>query len=172
MFLLFKTLFIMYVIWAFVPDSILRDTLSLTYLPDKYFAIFIPMLILVAVSFFAFFIYPGINLTLTPGISDTSTVRDNFAIYPCQWVSPDGRESCNKPTKIQKNSWIIHKFCEKHEGCEESDDSTIADFCDCPEDADCLPRNVPTHIAALRQKKQIPKVCDLPISSVCRTLYK
>uniref|UniRef100_A0A1B0C9Q9 PIG-P domain-containing protein n=3 Tax=Lutzomyia longipalpis TaxID=7200 RepID=A0A1B0C9Q9_LUTLO len=166
-------MFIMYVIWALVPDTILRDMFSLTYLPDKYFAIFIPMLILVAVSFFAFFIYPGINLTLTPDINDVSTVRDSFAIFPCQWVSPDGRDDCNKPTKIDKNSWRIHKFCEKHEqGDDSSEDSTISDFCDCPEDKECLLRDTPTHLEGLRQKKQIPKVCDLPISAVCRTLYR
>ncbi|XP_055706247.1 uncharacterized protein LOC129803581 [Phlebotomus papatasi] len=172
MFLLFKTLFIMYVIWAFVPDTILRDMLSLTYLPDKYFAIFIPMLILVAVSLFAFFIYPGINLTITPHPCDISTVKDPFSVTPCLFKPPGGKGYCKKPVKTPKDSWEIQKFCENHENSEDVEEEiTIHDFCDCPEDTRCFLRENPNYLQQLRRKKQIPKVCDLPLSSVCPELY-
>ncbi|GAB0087686.1 uncharacterized protein DMENIID0001_020250 [Sergentomyia squamirostris] len=172
MFLLFKTLFVLYVIWVFVPDTILRDQLYLTYLPDKYFAIFIPMLILVGVAFFAFFIYPGINLTITPDINDVSTVRDSLSLSPCQYVSPDGSRSCSKPAKLNHNTWMLSKFCDFHENDQENpEEITISNFCDCPPNAKCLLRDNPKYVDILRRKKQIPKVSDLPISLVCETLY-
>ncbi|XP_059608556.1 phosphatidylinositol N-acetylglucosaminyltransferase subunit P [Phlebotomus argentipes] len=166
MFLLFKTLFFLYFIWALVPDSVLRGYFSLTYLPDKYFAIFIPMMILVAVSLFAFFIYPGIGLLLTPHINDEKTVRDSYSISPCQ-------KDCQRPAKVEKDSWKIHQFCEIHEDRKETPvEDTISDFCDCPANTRCVLRENPGHLECLRGKKQIAKARDLPISDVCRVLYR
>ncbi len=69
-FLLFKTLLILYLFWAFVPDNFLENSLGLTYLPDKYFAMFLPMVVMMALIFFAFLIYPALNLSMTADVDD------------------------------------------------------------------------------------------------------
>jgi len=71
-YLLFLSIFLVYILWAFLPT----DHYGLNNLPDKYFAIFIPMLTLVALSLFSFFIYPSINMSLTPEIDEISSVID------------------------------------------------------------------------------------------------
>lgn len=71
-YLLVITLFVFYVLWALLPTK----EWGLTYLPDKYFAVLLPMLVLVGLSFFAFFIYPAINMSLTPNIDEMSSVID------------------------------------------------------------------------------------------------
>ena len=42
--------FIIYMIWAFVPDSILNE-FGIYYIPDKYYAIAIPLWLLVSLFF-------------------------------------------------------------------------------------------------------------------------
>ncbi|XP_075144876.1 phosphatidylinositol glycan anchor biosynthesis class P [Haematobia irritans] len=71
-YLLVITLFIFYVLWALLPTK----ELGLSYLPDKYFAVLLPMLVLVGLAFFAFFIYPAINMSLTPDIDEISSIVD------------------------------------------------------------------------------------------------
>lgn len=71
-YLFFLTLFILYCLWAYLP---LKEW-GLTYLPDKYFAIWLPMLVLMGLAFFAFFVYPGINMTLTANIDEISSIVD------------------------------------------------------------------------------------------------
>ncbi|XP_059218553.1 phosphatidylinositol N-acetylglucosaminyltransferase subunit P [Stomoxys calcitrans] len=71
-YLLVITLFIFYVLWALLPTK----QFGLSYLPDKYFAVLLPMLVLVGLAFFAFFIYPAINMSLTPDIDAMSSVVD------------------------------------------------------------------------------------------------
>uniref|UniRef100_A0A1A9X465 PIG-P domain-containing protein n=1 Tax=Glossina brevipalpis TaxID=37001 RepID=A0A1A9X465_9MUSC len=71
-YLLTLTLFVLYVLWAFLPAK----ALGLSYLPDKYFAVLLPMLVLVGLSFFAFFIYPAINMSLTPDKDEMASVVD------------------------------------------------------------------------------------------------
>lgn len=71
-YLLVITLFVFYLLWALLPTK----EWGLTYLPDKYFAVLLPMLVLVGLSFFAFFIYPAINMSLTADIDDMASVAD------------------------------------------------------------------------------------------------
>lgn len=71
-YLLVITLFVFYVLWALLPTK----EWGLTYLPDKYFAVLLPMLVLVGLSFFTFFIYPAINMSLTPDVDEMASVAD------------------------------------------------------------------------------------------------
>ena len=73
-------LLLLYFIWAFVPDEILHETLGLTYLPSKYWAVALPIWILMAIAVFAFAIYPAINMTLTPDIDDPRTITDQYCL--------------------------------------------------------------------------------------------
>lgn len=71
-YLLVITLFVFYFLWALLPTK----EWGLTYLPDKYFAILLPMLVLVGLSFFAFIIYPAINMSLTADKDEMCSVAD------------------------------------------------------------------------------------------------
>lgn len=107
-FLLFKTLFFIYVFWSFIPQSFLEEKLGLTYLPDKYFALYVPIVILVGITFFAFFIYPSMNLALTLNINDSRTIHDKFTIKRCQWNGG----SCERKISVQ-NQWNVPIYCTK-----------------------------------------------------------
>ncbi|ALC46732.1 CG14550 [Drosophila busckii] len=71
-YMLFTVLFIVYVAWAYLPVNLGLHS----YLPDKYFAVFVPVLILVGAFMFAFFFYPALNLSLTADIDSITTVVD------------------------------------------------------------------------------------------------
>nr|CAD7437640.1 unnamed protein product [Timema bartmani] len=68
-----------YLVWAFVPDNILHS-IGLTYWPQKYWAVAIPIHLCVALALFAFLIYPSINLIMTPPLHDVRTITDAHAI--------------------------------------------------------------------------------------------
>lgn len=70
-------LFFVYVAWAFLPVELGLHS----YLPDKYFAVFVPVLIMVC-AFFAVIIYPAINLSLTPNIDSVASVVDLKLVLP------------------------------------------------------------------------------------------
>ena len=44
LYLLSTAAFLIYLLWLIVPDDILRATLGLTFMPDKYWAVAVPML--------------------------------------------------------------------------------------------------------------------------------
>ncbi|XP_004519818.1 uncharacterized protein LOC101453788 [Ceratitis capitata] len=58
--------------WALLPT----ESWGLHYLPDKYFAAYLPILLLMAMFIFEFFIYPGIGLAMTPNVDDMESVMD------------------------------------------------------------------------------------------------
>lgn len=107
-FLLFKTLFIIYVLWAYLPLWFLEDILGLTYLPNKYFAMFLPVLVLVATTLFAFFIYPAMGLCLTLDINDERTIRDKNSINRC------AVKECDEEVRYIED-WTWEKFCHIHD---------------------------------------------------------
>uniref|UniRef100_A0A1B6MGN5 Phosphatidylinositol N-acetylglucosaminyltransferase subunit P n=1 Tax=Graphocephala atropunctata TaxID=36148 RepID=A0A1B6MGN5_9HEMI len=73
------TVFGMYMIWAFVPDDVLHSV-GLTYWPQKYWALAVPIHVLVTLALFAFCFYPAINLTLIPPMNDNRIISDEFTI--------------------------------------------------------------------------------------------
>ena len=169
-YLLFTSLFVIYVLWAFIPTAIFRY-LGLTYLPDKYFPLYIPILVLTATTLFAFFIYPSLSLIMTPDIDDVRTIKDQFTIVRCQ------HENCNK--KIDqpfRDGWERHEFCPEHQDSKSVNKNSspkrkIENFCDCRSET-CLLFRDPSHTDRLRAKKAVPAVSDLCISDVSRVLYR
>ncbi|KAH8294692.1 hypothetical protein KR018_001523 [Drosophila ironensis] len=77
-YMLFTVLFIIYVAWALLP---LEFGLH-SYLPDKYFAVFVPFLVLVFAWFFAVLIYPAINLSMTVNVDAVASVVDPKLVLP------------------------------------------------------------------------------------------
>lgn len=78
MFLFSKTLLGMYLIWAITPNEHLHS-LNIYYYPLKYWSTAIPVQCLVALTIFAFFIYPSTSLMLTVDIDHLNSVQDPFS---------------------------------------------------------------------------------------------
>lgn len=76
-------------VWAVIPDSLLHS-LGLTYLPQKYWAVAIPIHVGLAVALFGAIIYPAINLTMTPSLDDPCTLTDPQALSLQDEMVPKG----------------------------------------------------------------------------------
>lgn len=183
-FLFFKTLFILYVCWALLPDYIFQEVLGFTYLPDKYFALFLPILVLCALTIFAFFIYPPWNMSMQDDVNNVHTLRDKRMIVRCQHISKSTGKRCgNKVDPIPSsesnnfNRWLFETYCQRHserDGMTEadSDDSEHEnEFCDCVNKAKCLLQHRRNHLDVLRQRATIPNACDLDIGDVSKQLF-
>lgn len=76
------TLFI-YCAWAFLPDDVLHY-FNIYYYPQKYWSVAIPIQFLLALTFFALFIYPSANLILSVSTDNIRTISDSHSITELQ----------------------------------------------------------------------------------------
>lgn len=132
--LLFSTLFILYVLWAFIPLHFFENYLGITELPNKYFALFLPILVLTAVTLFAFCIYPSFSFIMTPNIDSVHTITDSSSIRRCQHRDSQGVLCDNKIQFDAFASWKVPTECDNHQNRE----SRISDYCDCTDKSKCL----------------------------------
>lgn len=154
-----------YLQWAYIPNTTLDD-LGLTYLPDKYFALLIPVLVLVGLTFFAFLIYPSLALAIVSDVDSVSTITDQYTIVRCQYQYPDQQRCNQRIDGVYQDSWAAKPFCSKHSirvttASDLRSSVRISNYCDCPEEEYCLLRNDPGHLARLRAKPMVPAVADL-----------
>lgn len=184
-FLFFKTLFVLYVIWALVPDYILEDILGLTYLPPKYFALLIPIVVLCALTIFAFFIYPPWNLAMQDDINDRHTICDNYSIKRCNHLNNVNGKRCEQKVDLidanetnNFNVWLHEQYCNEHKEIKSTDISdtphmNIDDhkYCDCIDKSKCLLENNPNHLQILQNRLTVASACDLDISDVSKQLF-
>lgn len=70
----------LYLVWAYVPNCWL-EAAGVTYLPNKYWAISIPVYVLTAVLLFATCLYPGYIFLATPLLDSQSTLTDKYTVY-------------------------------------------------------------------------------------------
>lgn len=70
---------VIYLVWALVPHSYLAN-LGLTYMPQPYWALALPSVVIMLLLVFVFFIYPAINFMLAPPPDDMRTITDSKAI--------------------------------------------------------------------------------------------
>lgn len=187
-FLFFKTLFILYVCWALLPEYIVHDVLGLTYLPDKYFALFLPILVLCALTIFAFLIYPPWNLSMQDNLNSVHTLRDKHMIVRCQHThQTNGKQCKNKVDAIvidasnNFNSWQFEQYCDEHKNepvehriienaNEMRDANELSGFCDCIDESKCMLSKRPNHLNVLEKRATVPNVCDLDIDDICKEL--
>lgn len=79
LYLLGWTGIITYLVWAIVPHTYLA-ILGLTYIPQSYWAVAFPSVIIMLLVIFVFFIYPAINFTLAIQPDDIRNITDNKAV--------------------------------------------------------------------------------------------
>lgn len=79
-----KTAFVVYLAWAFIPSNWLA-VIGLTYLPQKYWAIAIPVWVCCVIVVTAI-LYPAINMLLVPPMNDRRILTDSFARPPVNKV--------------------------------------------------------------------------------------
>ncbi|KAJ3654952.1 hypothetical protein Zmor_014102 [Zophobas morio] len=75
MYLSFRSFFILYLVWAVIPDEWFK-LVGITCLPQRYWAVTVPVFLLTVLAIFAFFIYPSLGLLMTPNVDDLRTIRD------------------------------------------------------------------------------------------------
>lgn len=181
-FLFSKTLFVLYIIWALIPDYIQRDVFGLTYLPDKYFAMILPVFVLTALTFFAFLIYPPWNLAMQDDINDLHTLRDSRTVRRCQYVFTETGKRCEHKVDAVSasqsnnfNTWTYEEFCPMHGndtvGNVNEETGELNSFCDCSNKTDCLLQKKPNHLKLLRNRATVPSITDLDIVDVSKQLY-
>lgn len=109
MYLGFKFFFIVFLIWAYVPHSWF-EAIGITYLPNRYWALAIPVFLLTTLTIFTFFIYPSLGLCMTPNWDELRTIQD---LKSKRNVFHDSDR--NKKYKTDQCSCKNEKFCRRDE---------------------------------------------------------
>ena len=71
----------LYLIWLLLPVEILENIGIGYYLPQKYWAVALPIYFSVAFFLFVFIVYPSLGLLSTPRIQDVRNITDEFTLY-------------------------------------------------------------------------------------------
>jgi len=184
LYLFFKTLFIIYLLWAFVPETFNDHELGL---PHKYFALYIPILVLCCLTVFGFFIYPSWNLSMQHSVHDVRNIHDRYSLKRCEYADstyPVGRKcekKINEHPDGSTNVWQRTHFCDLHKCAGQDgqepvrstyDGANLDDFCDCIDKSKCMLHNYPEHINLLRSRATVSSVCDIDIVDVCHQLFR
>lgn len=168
-YLLFSTLFVLYVLWSFIPLEFFENYLGIITegIPNKYFALFLPILLLTATTLFAFCIYPSFSFIMTPDIDSINTITDSSAIRRCQFRNANGVLCDNKIPKGTVHSWATSYECDNHQNRE----SKVANYCDCTDKTKCMLTIDEEFIEKLRKQVNQRNSADLDIREVSEILY-
>ncbi|XP_060516781.1 phosphatidylinositol N-acetylglucosaminyltransferase subunit P [Cylas formicarius] len=104
MFLGFKIFFIIYIIWSVIPEKYF-EKVGIDFLPQRYWAIAVPIYVLSTLTLFAFVIYPSFGLIMTPDVDDIRTIMDKV-----------GKKRKNNEIKLEEYQ-SPSCVCKNHEKC-------------------------------------------------------
>lgn len=82
-YLLTTAAFLCYILWLIIPNDTL-ESLGITFLPQKYWAVAVPIYVSVAFFLFVIVIYPSLGMVLyTPNLvdGDLRHVIDEYTVY-------------------------------------------------------------------------------------------
>lgn len=79
LYLSFKLFLVLYLIWAILPEWWF-EYLNITCLPQRYWAVAIPITVITSLLIFGFIVYPSINLCMTPDFNDINTITDETTL--------------------------------------------------------------------------------------------
>lgn len=108
MYLFSKTILVVYCVWAFIPDECLHH-FNIYYYPQKYWSTAIPIQCLLALTLFAFIIYPSSNLMLTVSMNSTKTIQDTQSQFSTASSSNPFKPTtciCTDISKCLKNKFV------------------------------------------------------------------
>lgn len=94
LYILATSSFGLYLMWLFLPEDILNFIGIGEFLPQKYWAVALPIYFSVAFFLFVFIVYPSLGLLVTPKLKDVRNFTDEFVIY--------NPEKCQEKDKIPR----------------------------------------------------------------------
>ena len=68
-------------VWLLVPEEVLHDWLGVTFLPQRYWAVAVPIYLSVAFVTFVFVVYPSLGLIRTPARGDLRYTTDGHSVF-------------------------------------------------------------------------------------------
>ena len=71
----------LYLIWLILPEDMLHAIGVGTFLPQKYWAVAIPIYLSVAFFLFVFIVYPALGMIQTPTLNDLRNITDETVLY-------------------------------------------------------------------------------------------
>mmetsp|Transcript_1623 Transcript_1623/g.2873 ORF Transcript_1623/g.2873 Transcript_1623/m.2873 type:complete len:204 (+) Transcript_1623:693-1304(+) len=83
--------FVIYMIWAFVPDEVL-NRFGIYYIPNKYYAVAIPLWLAVTM-FTSLQLYMTVCMYSTPSIDSYETLQDKHTILKDPHIEQEGSEN-------------------------------------------------------------------------------
>lgn len=105
MYLSFQLFFIFYLIWALIPEKYFMQ-IGITFMPERHWAITVPIYFLTVLTIFAFVIYPSLGLCMTPNVDDLRTIKDKY-----------GSEKEAKGIVLKKHDDKIECICVNKNSC-------------------------------------------------------
>lgn len=112
LFLCSKASFILFLIWAIVPEEWFEE-FNITYLPQRYWAVAIPIFLLTVTATFGLVIYPSLSLCMTPNIDDIRTVVDKVTKE-----NKKGKLNLVRNREDEENMYNTECICKVHETCQ------------------------------------------------------
>ena len=104
-YLLTTAAFALYLVWLVVPEEVLRDSLGVTFFPQRYWAVAIPIYLSVAFMTFVFVVYPSLGLIRTPPLKggDLRYIIDSHSVF-----NEDSFDSCGESKEAIAKIADIH----------------------------------------------------------------
>jgi len=104
--------FVLYLAWLLVPEQVLEDSLGITFLPQRYWAVALPIYASVAFFTFVFIVYPSLGLASTPPLQqgDLRYMTDTYSVFnEDSFLSSEEKESIAKvcdlyPSQLVSNN--------------------------------------------------------------------